>query len=130
MSKCGVALLILAIGASLTPRLEAQDTPDAPMVEGAVEQRPVPVPGSCQAPVYPATLRAARMEGRVILQFVVDTLGRIEPASVRALSSSHTYFEEAARRALLTCRYRPAQFNGRPVRVLVQLPFNFQLARR
>ncbi|HWO88735.1 MAG TPA: energy transducer TonB [Gemmatimonadales bacterium] len=124
-----VALVVAGLAVS-AGALGAQATPDAPMVEGAVEQRPIPVPGSCQAPVYPATLRAARMEGRVILQFVVDTLGRIEANSVRALSSSHTYFEEAARRALLTCRYQPALFNGRPVRVLVQLPFNFQLARR
>jgi protein TonB len=99
------------------------------MAASAVEQPPALVPGSCQALVYPPTMRAARMEGRVVLQFVVDTLGRVEPSSVQTIRSTHRYFEDAARRSLLTCRYQPARFNSRPVRVTIQTPISFQLAR-
>jgi len=63
-----------------------------------------------------------------MLQFVVDTTGRVEPTSIHALQSTHRYFTEAASRAVASCRYRPAKFNNHPVRVVVNTPVNFQLA--
>ena len=42
-------------------------------------------------PQYPRTLEAAGVTGRVVLEFVIDTSGRVEPASVRIVSSSHLY---------------------------------------
>jgi protein TonB len=105
----------------------AQARTDTVLTEAAVEQRPQVVAGSCANPTYPVQMRAARMEGRVVLRFVVDTTGRIEPASVVVLQSTHQLFESAARRALLTCRYRPARFANRPVRVWVETPYNFRV---
>ncbi len=84
--------------------------------------------GTCASPAYPVQMRAARIEGRVVLQFVVDTVGRIESASIVVLQSTHSLFETSARRALLTCRYRPARFANRPVRVRVEMPYNFRVS--
>lgn len=121
-----IALLPLA-GA----RLAAQSPSDTLVVaESAVDQRPTLVAGSCQNPVYPVLLRSARIEGRVVLQFVVDTLGRVEPTSITTLQSAHRQFDESARRALVTCRYRPARAANHAVRVMVQTPFTFALASR
>ncbi len=54
--------------------------------EGLVEERPALL--SAPAPVYPALLKQAGIQGRVILPAVIDTTGRVEPASVRIMKSS------------------------------------------
>lgn len=81
------------------------------------------------APRYPPTLRAAGIEGRVIIRFVVDTSGRAEEASIRILDSSHPQFTDAARAALGRMRFDPARVGGDKVRQLVDLPFTFALTR-
>jgi len=80
-------------------------------------------------PTYPPWLRDAGVEGRVVLQLVVDTLGRAEPGSVRVVRSDHTGFEAPAAQSLRRARFRPARVYGRAVRVLVQVPVEFRLRR-
>lgn len=121
------ALLVMAL-AGAAP-LAAQGVDQMPVTLGEVEQRPEQMPNTCQQPEYPARLRAARMEGRVVLQFVVDTLGRVEPTSIRAVQSTFSGFDESARRAISACRYRPARMNNQAVRVVVQAPVVFRLQR-
>lgn len=80
-------------------------------------------------PPYPEMLRAAGVEGRVVVRFVVDTTGRIEPASLEIRESTHDLFTRAVRDALPRFRFAPAEANGRRVRVLVEMPFEFSLRR-
>jgi TonB family protein len=75
---------------------------------------------------YPAALAHAGIPGRVELEYVVDTLGRAEPRSVRALVSTRPEFEAAAREAVLASRYRPARLRGRLVRQLVRQTLSFR----
>jgi TonB family protein len=80
-----------------------------------------------QPPVgYPAALAQASVAGRVELEFVVDTLGRVEPPSVRTLASTHPEFEAAARRAVLISRFRPAHWRGQLVRQVARQSFRFR----
>lgn len=80
-----------------------------------------------QPPVgYPPALAQASVAGRVELEFVVDTLGRVEPHSVRTLGSTHPEFEAAARRAVLVSRFRPARWRGRLVRQVARQSFRFR----
>lgn len=79
------------------------------------------------APRYPAMLRERGIEGSVTLRFVVDTAGRVEPASVVVVSSTHELFAAAARAALPRLRFTPAAAGGRHVRQLVELPFTFEI---
>jgi protein TonB len=79
-------------------------------------------------PRYPEMLRRAGVEGHVLLQAVVDTTGRLEPNSVRILKSSGPGFDLPTRRWAQDARFRPARLQGRPVRVLVNLPFDFSMA--
>jgi protein TonB len=78
---------------------------------------------------YPPLLRQGGIEGTVLLEFVVDTAGRVEPRTVTVVSSPHPGFEppavDLARRAV----FRPGRVGGRPVRVLVRMPVTFTLAR-
>jgi len=65
----------------------------------------------------------------VQVSFVIDTLGRVEPGTLRVLRSPHAMFEAPAREAVLGCRFRPGRLQGRAVRVPVQLPVVFVIAR-
>jgi periplasmic protein TonB len=78
-------------------------------------------------PRYPERLRTAGVTGRVVVRFVVDTLGRVEPASIVIRESSHDLFVEAVRGTLPTLAFVPAEAGGRKVRMLVDLPFEFRL---
>ncbi|MGH7678764.1 MAG: TonB family protein [Gemmatimonadaceae bacterium] len=80
-------------------------------------------------PVYPPSLRAAMVEGSVVVQFVVDTTGRVEPQSISILHSTHEQFSHSARQWLTRTRYAPAEIRGRPVRQLVQQEVAFTLER-
>lgn len=93
-----------------------------------VERAAAPI-GRQRAPRYPEALRSARVEGGVTVRFVVDTLGRVEPASIRITESTHALFEPAVQAALLQTRFRPARVRGGPVRQLVQQRFVFALTR-
>ncbi len=64
----------------------------------------------------------------VLVEFVVDTLGRVEPTSVRVVESDHPYFSDAVLRALPVYRFLPAEVQGRRVRQLVRLPFRFAVS--
>lgn len=87
------------------------------------------LPGST-APRYPEMLRAAGIEGEVRAQFVVDTLGRADVATLRILQSDHPQFAESIRSALPRLRFAPAEVRGIRVRQLVQQPFRFGLGRQ
>jgi len=78
-------------------------------------------------PVYPAVLRDAGTNGVVRVQFVVDTVGRAEPGSLRILSSPNVLFSESVRRALPLMWFFPAQVNGHAVRQLVEQQFTFAI---
>lgn len=79
-------------------------------------------------PRYPPALRQAGLAGFVVVQFVVDTLGRVEAGSVAILESSHPHFEDAARDAVLAARFRPARIRGVAVRQLVQQRIRFSIS--
>ncbi|HET7189424.1 MAG TPA: energy transducer TonB, partial [Gemmatimonadaceae bacterium] len=85
--------------------------------------------GTAVEPKYPASLRAAGIEGRVVVQFVVDTLGRAELADLQVVETPHTLFVDAVRAALARYRFTVGEAAGRKVRTRVQLPFVFTLTR-
>ena len=98
---------------------------DQPYLEAVVEERPDRV---SSPPVrYPEILRQAGIEGRVLVEVVIDTLGRAERGSIRILSSTHQLFEAPAREAVANSVYRPGRISGRAVRVRVQVPLNFSI---
>ena len=76
-------------------------------------------------PAYPELLRRAGIAGRVLLQAIVDTAGRVEPKSVKILESPSPAFDLPIKRWALVARFRPARLGGRAVRVLVNLPVDF-----
>lgn len=80
-------------------------------------------------PRYPDALRSADLEGAVVMRFIVGTNGRVEPGSIKVLSSPHKQFSDAVRDALLNAKFRPAQAGGHAVRQLVEQSFSFRLQK-
>ena len=70
--------------------------------------------------VYPDSLRRKGISGRVLLEFVVDTLGRVEPG-VRVLRTADPILVAPAKEMLLGARFVPGRVRGRPVRVLMKM---------
>jgi protein TonB len=99
-----------------------------PPAGGAWTASEVDVPVDILEPgrlVYPTVLERAGVTGRVVMEFVVDTLGRVEPRSLRVVSSTHPAFDQAARDAVLGTRFRPARARGLPVRQLARQQLSF-----
>jgi len=96
--------------------------------EFQVQKAVSPIAGN-QAPRYPDILREAKIEGQVLAQFIVDENGRADSTSLTVLRSSHDLFTSAVLSSITSFRFNPAELNGRPVKQLVQMPFQFSLSK-
>lgn len=118
-----------------------KDVPPAPAVEPAVpfvpdesmvEVRPELDRGGLARTMeryYPSLLRDSRVAGRVVIEMIVDTDGRVRDGSVRVIETSHPAFGEAAVRAAERFRFRPARMGGMTVPVRVTLPIQWTVPR-
>jgi protein TonB len=86
------------------------------------------VMGRAPEPRYPSALRDAGIQGRVVAEFVVDTLGRAEMDGLK-LDATHPLLGESVRAVLSRYRFTPGEAGGGKVRTRVQLPFDFALTR-
>ena len=96
---------------------EVDETPQA-MNEG----------GAC-TPKFPPVMQSAGIPGRVVMQFVVNTDGKVDPGSLKVMNSTHKAFEDPAKDALMKCPFKPGRSRGQPVRVLVQQAITFKLSQ-
>jgi periplasmic protein TonB len=94
--------------------------------EGAVEEPPKVL--SAPPPPYPEMLRDAGIQGRVVLEVILDTAGHAEPSSIKILRSPSPGFDGPVTRWALKALFRPARLRGRAVRVLIQIPIDYSAA--
>ncbi len=115
--------------AAPAPQAEAapREIPPGVYREQDVATRPEYIGGP--KPRYPDSLRTAGVDGRVVIEFIVDTTGHVEPGSVRIVSSTRPEFETPTREAIAGSTFRPGLVQGRAVRVQVTQPVNFQTSR-
>jgi TonB family protein len=88
-------------------------------------ERP-PIPLIQPEPEYPPVAKQARIEGKVILQIVVDTKGDVTNIKVKK-SMGHTGMDEAAIKAVTQWKFKPAMTNNKPVAVFIDVTINFKL---
>ena len=75
---------------------------------------------------YPAEAEKKKIEGRVLVSFIVDKDGAISEA--RVAHSTHPLLDREALRVIrLMPAWNPAMENGKPVKVKYHLPVNFKL---
>jgi len=96
-------------------------------MESVVEERPEVLSGPQLQ--YPDLLRQAAIQGRVLVQAIIDTSGRAEPPSVKVIQSPNPGFDQSAKNYVLRALFRPARVHGRAVRVLINLPIDFKIKR-
>jgi protein TonB len=101
---------------------------DQPYFEFQVE-KPVLAKEDNPRPSYPSMLESARVEGQVLVQFVVDTAGHAEMSSFKVLKSSNDLFTSAVKKVLPRMTFYPAEVGGHKVRQLVQMPFGFTVPK-
>jgi len=97
-------------------------------MEAIVEEKPSVLSGL--QPQYPELLRQAGIQGRVMVQAIIDTTGRAEPPSVKVVSSPNPGFDQPAKTYVLKALFRPARVHGRAVRVLINIPIDFKISAR
>jgi len=76
-------------------------------------------------PLYSDEARKAKLQGYVILEFVVDETGR--PSNIRVLQSLGLGLDEEALKTLATWRFKPGMKDGKPVPVLASVQVGFHL---
>ena len=106
----------------------AQGAADPAYFEFQVEKPGAPRPGNV-APRYPDELREAKIEGEVLVQFVLDTLGHPDMDTFKVLRSTHDLFTNTVKSSLPNMLFYPAEVGGRKVKQLIQMPFNFNLTK-
>jgi protein TonB len=80
-------------------------------------------------PHYPDQLQRQGVEASFLVQFVVDSTGRVDAKTLDFPKTTHPAFLKAVRDALLRSRFLPAELAGIRVRQLVQQQFTFVIAR-
>lgn len=85
--------------------------------------------GSLQQQIkYPELAHKAGIEGRVIVQFVVDKKGNVTNPTI--VKSVHESLDAEALRVVKQANFTPGKVNGEPVRVQYSLPITYQLPKK
>jgi len=86
-----------------------------------------PKPTAMLAPVYPADMASARIEGKVLVSFVIDASGNVQGASV--VQSTRPEFEAAAVAAVSKWQFDPGRKGDHPVNTQVNQQVVFSLSQ-
>jgi periplasmic protein TonB len=118
--------LPMAMTMPTPPKADADE--EEPDVFIVVERMPELIGGLAQLQskiVYPEIARLAGIEGRVMVQFIIDEQGRVNnPVVVRGIGGG---CDEAAIEAVKNARFTPGMQRGRAVKVSYTLPITFRL---
>lgn len=104
----------------------AADSSDLPSPEEFIEVTGEPMKIKDVMPVYPDSARKLGIEGGVWLQVLVDTTGLVPLAKVR-VSSGHKMLDDSAVEAALKTVWKPAELDGKKVRLWVTYEVKFKL---
>lgn len=114
-------MTLLARVAALSPGVLRPDT--------HVDDLPIPLVSN-PLPTYPAALALAHVEGRVIVEFMIDSTGVVDLGTLQVVQSTNALFVQAVRHVLPRLRFMPAQRGEQAVGVTVRQPFLFTARTR
>lgn len=78
--------------------------------------------------VYPASALSANIEGRTMIQFIVEKDGSIDTIVVKKeVIGCPECSQEAIRVIRLMPKWKPGRMNGQPARTYFNLPITFQI---
>lgn len=114
-------------GLSTGPPISVPVPPDPPKPAGPVRVGDLPVAPRKTVdvrPIYPEVARAARIEGTVVMEAVLDPSGHV--TQLRVIKSV-PMLDHAAMDAVRQWRYSPSLYGGHPVSVLMTITIRFTL---
>ena len=101
--------------------------PPAPVVQHApVRTPPVVDAKACEKPEYPPASLRAEETGIVLLAFLIDVNGTVVESKVER-STGHRRLDEAARKALSLCKFKPATVDGKPERAWAKIEYQWKI---
>ncbi len=113
---------------SIPPKPIQQKNDDEAEIFVVVENPPILIGGTAAVQsniVYPPLALQAGIEGRVIVQFIIDKNGQVlHPTVIRGIGGG---CDEEAVRAVLKAKFQPGLQRGRPVAVRYTLPITFRI---
>ncbi len=112
--KRALLLLTSIMGLSLAAAAE-------PVIFDAVDENPQPM--RTPPPAYPRELLAQKVSGMVVLEVVVDDMGKVTQADV--VKSTESAFNAPSVEAVKRWRFRAAKKDGEKVWVRFKLPMKF-----
>ncbi|MFQ5570097.1 MAG: energy transducer TonB [Rhodothermales bacterium] len=125
---CGPASAAAAPGFEGAVAVAPRSEPATDDIFVVVEQMPELIgglPGIMQKIRYPEIAKRAGVEGRVIVQFMVDERGCVsDPVVMRGIGAG---CDEEALRVVREAWFRPGTQRGVPVKVKMSLPITFRL---
>ncbi len=115
---------ILGIVTLSSSSLNAADpaTDDKVYSLSGIDKKPVPL--EMITPLYPKSMSDQKIDGRVVVEFVIDKFG--ETHAVKAIKSTHEAFEEPSIATVSSSKFSPAEKGGKPVNSKVRIPILFK----
>ncbi|HWZ60899.1 MAG TPA: TonB family protein [Gemmatimonadaceae bacterium] len=128
---CAAALVALSVSHAASAQVSQTSNETGPnqsqaYFEFQVEKPVLARPGNPHAQ-FPDEMRSRGKGGEVIVQYVVDTLGRVDVNSVEVIKSTDNSFTRSVKSVLAEMRFFPAETAGHRVRQMVQQSFRFAL---
>jgi protein TonB len=116
---------VTGTGSPAAPGGRGDGETDLPVAAGGGVVRPEVIESSRVMPVYPEEAQQAGLEGLVVLKVVIDERGRV--GEIEVLRGVGHGLDEAAVAAVRQWRFRPATRDGKPIKVVHVIPFDFRL---
>jgi protein TonB len=107
-------------------RYEAAPAPPAVARAAPVRTAPVVDAKACDKPEYPSAALRAQETGIVRLAFLIDVNGSAIESKVERSSGSGR-LDEAARKALGLCKFKPATVDGKPERAWAKIEYEWKM---
>jgi TonB family protein len=128
-----VSAVIDPIAAQLTSSLANSQFTPYKLVESLRRTTEARLIGPLPQPVYPPALRERHVQGEVFVQFIVDTAGRPDMATLQVVRSPHYLLTAAVREVVPHIRFEPARAAGvesKPLPVMAGVAFRFTANQR
>jgi TonB family protein len=96
---------------------------ETPVVVGTVDEPPALLR---RPPIrYAPEMQSLRIGGTVVVEAILDTTGRVLPATVKIVQTPNPVFDAESKRVVQAAVYRPARVHGRPARATIRQPITF-----
>ncbi len=132
---CFILSLLMAITANVQAQDDEVRTKNGDKISSTPLDTTAEFPGGIEAlqqflqkeTTYPPKARKRSIQGRVIVEFIVDKTGNV--TNVEVIQSVHPLLDaEAVRVCEAMPQWKPAYKNGQPVKCYYTLPFSFALS--